>query len=50
MQPEYTRGIGDAVTSAFFDLYEDGKMDLIVISKDDSDKYQVSAYVNTTQA
>jgi len=49
VQPEYTRGIGDAVTSAFFDLYEDGKMDLIVISKDDSDKYQVSAYVNTTQ-
>lgn len=49
VQPEYTRGIGDAITSAFFDLYEDGKMDLIVISKDDSDKFKVSAYVNTTQ-
>ena len=49
VQPSYTRGVGPAITAAFFDLYEDGKMDLIVINKDSLDNYKLSAYVNTTQ-
>ena len=49
LQPGYTAGVGPAVTAAFFDLYEDGRMDLIVIHKEEGDQYKVSAYVNTTQ-
>ena len=51
LEAAYTAGVGTAVTGAFFDLYEDGKMDLIVINQDQDDKrsYHVSAYVNTTQ-
>jgi integrin alpha FG-GAP repeat containing protein 1 len=50
VQPGYTMGVGQAVTSAFFDLYEDGKMDLLVIAdgKEQGD-YTVSAFTNTTQ-
>lgn len=50
VQPGYTMGVGKAVTSAFFDLYEDGKMDLLVVEADEEQGgYTVSAYTNTTQ-
>jgi len=49
LQPGYTAGLGSAVTGAFFDLYEDGKMDLLVVRQDDKDVYSMSAYTNTTQ-
>ena len=50
VQPGYTLGVGGAVTSAFFDLYEDGKMDLLVVEADsEQGEYTVSAYTNTTQ-
>lgn len=49
LQPGYTQGVGPAVTGAFFDLYEDGKLDLIVIGQDDEKKLRVSAFTNTTQ-
>ena len=50
LQPGYTSGLGTAVTGAFFDLYEDGKLDLLVVRKDDyEDVYSMSAFTNTTQ-
>ena len=50
VQPGYTLGVGRAITSAFFDLYEDGKMDLLVVEADEEQGgYTVSAYTNTTQ-
>ena len=49
LQPGYTAGVGSAITGAFFDIYEDGRLDLIVVSQDEHDNYLVSAYVNTTQ-
>ena len=49
LQPGYTVGLGSAVTGAFFDLYEDGKMDLLVVRQDDKDVYSMSAFTNTTQ-
>lgn len=50
VQPGYTSGVGTSVTSAFFDLYEDGKMDMLVVERDgDQGGYTVSAYTNTTQ-
>ena len=48
LQPGYTAGVGPAVTGAFFDLYEDGRMDLMVVHQEE-DNYKVTAYVNTTQ-
>jgi len=49
VQPGYTMGLGRAVTSAFFDLYEDGKMDLLVVEEEDNGGYTMAAYTNTTQ-
>ena len=49
LQPGYTAGVGSAVTGAFFDIYEDGRLDLIIVSQDQHDNYLVSAYVNPTQ-
>jgi len=49
VQPGYTMGLGGAVTSAFFDLYEDGKMDLLVVEEEDNGGYTMAAYTNTTQ-
>ena len=49
LQPGYTQGVGPAVTGAFFDLYEDGKLDLIVVGQDDDKRLRVSAFTNTTQ-
>ena len=49
LQPGYTAGVGPAITGAFFDIYEDGRLDLITVSQDEHDNYLVSAYVNTTQ-
>ena len=49
LQPSYTAGLGNAVTGAFFDLYEDGKMDLLVVRQDDKGVYSMSAFTNTTQ-
>ena len=49
LQRGYTAGLGTAVTGAFFDLYEDGKMDLLVVSQNDQGVYSMSAFTNTTQ-
>ena len=49
LQPGYTAGLGPAITGAFFDIYEDGRLDLITVSQDEHGNYQVSAFMNTTQ-
>ena len=49
LQPSYTAGLGNAVTGAFFDLYEDGKMDLLAVRQTDNDVYSMSSFTNTTQ-
>lgn len=45
VQPGYTRGTAHAAAAAFFDLYEDGKLDIIMV---DADATTVTAWTNTT--
>jgi len=45
-QPGYTLGTGPAIAATFFDLYEDGKPDIILVDQTSS---SVTAWTNTTQ-
>ena len=40
------QGTGNGVMAAFFDLYEDGKLDVVVV---DTESKSVTAWSNTTQ-
>ena len=46
VQPSFTLGTGPSITATFFDLYEDGKLDLLVV---DEKSAAVTAWTNTTQ-
>jgi len=49
LQPGYTAGTTPAVTSVFFDLYEDGRMDLLTVGLNPTGQHVVAAYQNATQ-
>ena len=46
LSPGFMQGTGTGVMAAFFDLYEDGKLDVVVV---DADSKSVTAWSNTTQ-
>ena len=46
LSPGYMQGTGNGVMAAFFDLYEDGKLDVVVV---DPESKSVTAWSNTTQ-
>jgi integrin alpha FG-GAP repeat containing protein 1 len=48
-QPGYSRGTGPALAAAFFDLYEDGRLDVLLMEQVLPDQVQVTAWTNTTQ-
>lgn len=48
LQPEIMDGINDTVLATFYDLYENGMEDMIVVKKVGKDM-QVAAYTNLTQ-
>ena len=42
-------GTGRAIMATFFDLFEDGKLDVLAVEGSDGSGYKLSAYTNTTQ-
>jgi len=46
LSPKFMQGTGNGVMAAFFDLYEDGKLDVVVV---DAESKSVTAWSNTTQ-
>ena len=46
VSPGFMQGTGNGVMAAFFDLYEDGKLDVVVL---DVESKSVTAWSNTTQ-
>ena len=46
VSPGFMQGTGNGVMAAFFDLYEDGKLDVVVL---DAESKSVTAWSNTTQ-
>ena len=46
LSPGFMQGTGNGVMAAFFDLYEDGKLDVVVV---DTESKSVTAWSNTTQ-
>ena len=46
LSPGFMQGTGNGVMAAFFDLYEDGKLDVVVV---DAESKSVTAWSNTTQ-
>lgn len=49
VQPGYTAGTGLSTSAAFFDLYDDGSLDLLLVQGDSTNGHWMSAYTNTTQ-
>lgn len=49
LQDEIMRNISDTVMATFFDLFENGLEDLILVQKLDGNKYRVGAFTNLTQ-
>ena len=48
LQNLFLSGISDTILATFFDLYEDGKEDLILVQKV-AERYRVGAFTNLTQ-
>ena len=48
LQDLFLSGISESILATFFDLYEDGKEDIILVQKVD-DHYRVGAFTNLTQ-
>lgn len=48
VQPAFTQDTGPSIAAAFFDLYEDGKSDILLVDDDDTSS-SVTAWTNTTQ-
>lgn len=50
VQPGYTQGMNNnTILSTFFDLYENGRQDLIGVELTQNSGYRMSAFTNTTQ-
>merc|ERR1719391_233272 len=49
LRPEFTKGTGNSVTAAFFDLFEDGRPDVLTVSDNQEDGFKMSAFTNTSQ-
>jgi len=55
VQPGYTAGVDNTILSSFFDLYEDGRLDLISVETNKNsagykkDAYKLKAFTNRTQ-
>jgi len=50
VQPGYTQGMpNNTILSTFFDLYENGRQDLIGVELTKNSGYKMSAFTNTTQ-
>lgn len=48
LQNEVMEGIGKTIMATFFDLYENGMFDVILVEKEDG-KYRLGAFTNITQ-
>jgi integrin alpha FG-GAP repeat containing protein 1 len=49
LQDKIMEGIPDSVMATFYDLYENGIEDMILVQKLDDDKYRIGAFTNLTQ-
>lgn len=49
IQKQFSQGTGNSVASAFFDLYEDGRPDILTVSGDNAAGFKMSAFTNTSQ-
>lgn len=48
LQDQVMRGLSNTIMATFFDLYENGMVDVILMEKD-NDKYRIGAFTNITQ-
>lgn len=48
LQPEVMQGINDTVMATFYDLYENGLEDIILVQRK-GDEFEIGAYTNITQ-
>ena len=43
------QGLDNTIMATFFDLYENGMVDVILVHKDGQGKYRIGAFTNITQ-
>ncbi len=49
IQPEVMRGINETSLATFYDLYEDGTNDIILVQDEGNGRHRVGAFTNATQ-
>ena len=49
LQEEIMQGINNTVMATFYDLYENGQEDIILVQETAKNKLEIGAYINVTQ-